>query len=88
MRWSRTLLLLLFLGCNDVVEEPNKLNVTVTMLRIERIELYDNFWITPVWMYGRLKSEDTSVEGMVVHCSLLHVLGELLVATVHRIKLH
>ena len=63
----KILLLLLFLGCNDVVEEPNKLNVTVTMLRIERIELYDNFWITPVWMYGRLKSEDTSVEGMVVH---------------------
>ena len=50
-----------------MVEEPNKLNVTVTMLRIERIGLYDNFWITPVMMYGRLESEDTSVKGMVVH---------------------
>ena len=44
MRWSRTLLLLLFLGCDDVVEESNKSNVIVTMLRIERIEIFDNVW--------------------------------------------
>ena len=61
------LLLLLFLGCDDRVEEPDESRIIVTMLRIERIEILDNIWITPVWMYGRLESEDTSVEGMVVH---------------------
>ena len=67
MRWSRTLLLLLFLGCDDVVEESNKSNVIVTMLRIERIEIFDNVWITPAPIWGHLESMDTSVERLIVH---------------------
>ena len=67
MRWSRTLLLLLFLGCEDRVEEPNKSSVIVTMLRIERIEILDNIWITPAPIWGHLESEVVDVERLVVH---------------------
>ena len=63
----KILLLLLFLGCNDAVEEPNKSNVVVTMLRVERIEILDNFWITPTLIYGHLESEDIPVDRLVVH---------------------
>jgi len=67
LRWSRTLLLLLFLGCEDRVEEPNKSSVIVTMLRIERIEILDNIWITPAPIWGHLESEESDVERLVVH---------------------
>ena len=67
MKWSRTLLLLLFLGCDDRVEEPNKSNVIVTMLRVERIEILDNIWVTPAPMWGHLESEEVDVERLVVH---------------------
>ena len=68
MRWSRTLLLLLlFLGCDDRVEEPNEASVIVTMLRVERIEILDNIWITPAPIWGHLESMDTPVDRLVVH---------------------
>ena len=67
MKWSRILLLLLFLGCDDRVEEPNKSNVIVTMLRVERIEILDNIWVTPAPMWGHLESEEVDVERLVVH---------------------
>lgn len=61
------LLLLLFLGCDDKVEEPNESRVIVTMLRVERIEILDNIWITSVPIWGHLESKDTPVERLVVH---------------------
>ena len=67
MRWSRTLLLLLFLGCDDRVEEPDESRIIVTMLRIERIEILDNIWITPAPIWGHLESEVVDVERLVVH---------------------
>ena len=67
MKWSRILLLLLFLGCDDRVEEPNKSNVIVTMLRVERIEILDNIWVTPAPIWGHLESEEADVERLVVH---------------------
>ena len=63
----KLLILLLLLGCDDRIEEPNKANVIVTMLRMERIEILDNIWITPAPMWGHLESEDTPVERLVVH---------------------
>ena len=65
MKWSRILLLLLFLGCDDRVEEPNKSNVIVTMLRVERIEILDNIWVTPAPIWGHLESEEADVERLV-----------------------
>ena len=61
------LLLLLFLGCDDRVEEPDKSRIIVTMLRIERIEILDNIWITPAPIWGHLESEVVDVERLVVH---------------------
>ena len=63
----KLLILLLLLGCDDRIEEPNKANVIVTMLRMERIEILDNIWITPAPIWGHLESEDTPVERLVVH---------------------
>jgi len=60
-------LLLLFIGCDDRIEEPNKSSVIVTMLRIDRIEIQDNLWITPAPIWGHLESEDTPVDRLVVH---------------------
>ena len=61
------LLLLLFLGCDDRVEEPDESRIIVTMLRIERIEIFDNIWITPAPIWGHLESEVVDVERLVVH---------------------
>ena len=61
------LLLLLFLGCDDRVEEPDESRIIVTMLRIERIEILDNIWITPAPIWGHLESEVVDVERLVVH---------------------
>ena len=59
--------LLLILSCDDRVEEPNQANVIVTMLRVERIELLNNLWVTPSPMWGHLESNDTVVDRLVVH---------------------
>ena len=64
---KRIISILLFIGCEDRLHESNKANVIVTMLRIERIEILDNIWITPAPIWGRLESEDTPVERLVVH---------------------
>jgi len=61
------LLILLIFGCDDRVEEPNEANIIVTMLKVNRIEILDNLWITPVPIWGYLESEDVDVERMVVH---------------------
>ena len=61
------LLLLLFLGCDDRVEELDESRIIVTMLRIERIEILDNIWITPAPIWGHLESEVVDVERLVVH---------------------
>tara|TARA_B100001778_G_scaffold311927_1_gene295232 strand:+ start:27 stop:629 length:603 start_codon:yes stop_codon:yes gene_type:complete len=60
-------LLLLFIGCDDRIKEPNEANVIVTMLRVDRIEILDNLWITPATIWGHLESEDTPVDRLVVH---------------------
>ena len=64
---KKLLLLLLLLGCDDRVEDPRKSNIIVTMLRVDRIEIYDWLWITPAPIWGHLESEEVDVEGMVVH---------------------
>ena len=63
----KLLILLLLLGCDYRIEKPNKANVIVTMLRMERIEILDNIWITPAPMWGHLESTDTPVDRLVVH---------------------
>ena len=60
-------LLLLFIGCDDRIEEPNEANVIVTMLRVEMIEIQDYLWITPAPIWGHLESEEADVERLVVH---------------------
>tara|TARA_B100000902_G_C27292875_1_gene908224 strand:- start:1316 stop:1837 length:522 start_codon:yes stop_codon:yes gene_type:complete len=60
-------LLLLFIGCDDRIEEPNKANVIVTVLRVDRIEIRDNLWITPAPIWGHLESEDAPVDRLIVH---------------------
>ena len=37
------------------------------MLRVERIEILDNIWVTPAPMWGHLESEEVDVERLVVH---------------------
>tara|TARA_Y100001970_G_scaffold285503_1_gene405458 strand:+ start:817 stop:1317 length:501 start_codon:yes stop_codon:yes gene_type:complete len=64
---KRLLILLLLLGCDDKVEEEREANVIVTMLRVPRIEILDNLWITPAPIWGHLESEELPVERMVVH---------------------
>ena len=54
-------------SCDDRVEEPNESNVIVTMLRVNRIEILDNIWITPAPIWGHLESEEVDVERLVVH---------------------
>ena len=65
--WIVLLLFLLTNSCDDRIEEPNEANVIVTMLRIDRIEILDDLWITPAPIWGHLESEDVPVERMVVH---------------------
>ena len=60
-------LLLLFIGCDDRIEESDKANVIVTVLRVDRIEIHDNLWITPAPIWGHLESEDVPVDRLVVH---------------------
>ena len=60
-------LLLILFNCDDRVEDPNKSNIIVTMLRVDRIEILDWLWITPAPIWGNLESDEVDVEGMVVH---------------------
>ena len=60
-------LLLLFIGCDDRIEESDKANVIVTVLRVDRIEIHDNLWVTPAPIWGHLESEDVPVDRLVVH---------------------
>ena len=62
---KKLIILLLLLGCDDRTEEPA--NVIVTILRVPRIEILDNLWITPAPIWGHLESEDADVERLVVH---------------------
>ena len=48
--------LLILFCCDDRIEEPDKSNVIVTMLRIDRIEIMDNLWITPAPIWGHIES--------------------------------
>ena len=64
----RILILLLFLtSCDDRLEKPKESNIIVTMLKIDRIEILDNIWITPAPIWGHLESEVVDVERLVVH---------------------
>ena len=64
----RILILLLFLtSCDDRLEKPKESNIIVTMLKIDRIEILDNIWITPAPIWGHLESEEVDVERLVVH---------------------
>ena len=65
--WVILTLILLTGSCDDRVEDPTKSNVIVTMLRVDRIEILDNLWITPAPIWGHLESEEAGVERLVVH---------------------
>jgi len=65
--WVILILTLLTGSCDDRVEDPTKSNVIVTMLRVDRIEILDNLWITPAPIWGHLESEEADVERLVVH---------------------
>ena len=59
--------ILLFVGCDDRIEEPDRQHIIVTMLQIDRIEIRDNLWITPAPIWGHLESEEADVDRLVVH---------------------
>ena len=65
--WIVLILTTLTVTCDDRIEDPNRSNVIVTMLRVDRIEILDNIWITPSPMWGHLESEDSDVDRLVVH---------------------
>ena len=65
--WVVLSLIIMTGSCDDRVEEPNESNVIVTMLRVNRIEILDNIWITPAPIWGHLESEEVDVERLVVH---------------------
>ena len=65
--WVILILTLLTGSCDDRVEDPTKSNVIVTMLRVDRIEILDNLWITPAPIWRHLESEEADVERLVVH---------------------
>tara|TARA_R100001463_G_scaffold47735_3_gene96796 strand:- start:21 stop:536 length:516 start_codon:yes stop_codon:yes gene_type:complete len=59
--------IILFVGCDDRIEEPDRQHIIVTMLQIDRIEIRDNLWITPAPIWGHLESEEADVDRLVVH---------------------
>jgi len=65
--WVILILTLLTGSCDDRIEDPDRSNVIVTMLRVDRIEILDNLWITPSPIWGHLESEDSDVDRLVVH---------------------
>lgn len=61
------LFLILFLySCDPISESTLPPKVTVTMLRVPRIELYDYQFITPLTIWGELQSEEVNVSNMTV----------------------
>ena len=66
--WIVLILTTLTVTCDDRIEEPNEANIIVTMLRVNRIEIQDNLWITPAPIWGHLESGDgVPVDRLVVH---------------------
>jgi len=63
----KLLFLLFLLGCDDRIKEEKESSIIVTMLRVDRIEILDNLWVTPAPIWGHLESEETQIDGMVVH---------------------
>ena len=64
---KKLLLILLLFSCDDRIKEERKSNIIVTMLRVNRIEILDNLWVTPAPIWGHLEAEDVDVERLVVH---------------------
>ena len=58
------IIFLLILGCNDEQDEIAK--ISVTMLRVPYVTMSTSDWITPVYMYGKLESDNFDVNGVVV----------------------
>ena len=67
LMWVVLILVLITGSCDDRVEEPNESRIIVTMLRVNRIEILDNIWVTPAPIWGHLESEVVDVERLVVH---------------------
>ena len=67
LMWVVLILILMTGSCDDRVEERDESRVIVTMLRVNRIEILDNIWITPAPIWGHLESEVVDVERLVVH---------------------
>ena len=65
--WVVLILVLITGSCDDRVEEPNESRIIVTMLRVNRIEILDNIWVTPAPIWGHLESEVVDVERLMVH---------------------
>ena len=61
------LTLTLLFGCDDRIKEETESSIIVTMLRVDRIEILDNLWVTPSPMWGNLEAQDIDVERLVVH---------------------
>mgnify|MGYP001175857792 CR=1 FL=1 len=58
------LLLILFFSCID--ERDRVAHIEVTMLRIPYVPMSYSDWITPIYMYGTLTSDNYDVEGTIV----------------------
>ena len=67
LMWVVLILVLITGSCDDRVEEADESRIIVTMLRVNRIEILDNLWITPAPIWGHLESEEADVERLVVH---------------------
>ena len=67
LMWVVLILVLITGSCDDRVEEADESRIIVTMLRVNRIEIHDNIWITPAPIWGHLESEVVDVERLVVH---------------------
>jgi len=67
LMWVVLILVLITGSCDDRVEEPNESRIIVTMLRVNRIEILDNIWVTPAPIWGHLESEVVDVERLMVH---------------------
>jgi len=65
MKWL--LFILLILSCDDRIKKETESSIIVTMLRVNRIEILDNLWVTPSPIWGHLESEEVRIDGTVVH---------------------
>ena len=59
-------LTLLLFSCDPISESTLPPKVTVTMLQVPRIELYDSHFITPLTIWGELQSDEVDVSNMTV----------------------